>query len=559
MGLTEASIGVKGGAMFAHGSGRALSLVLACLALLFSPAVGAQSADYLKEMPSPDKVVSGLSGANRRDLSAKQAGAMYQMRNLIWDLAGERVFHNQLTSEETRLTGLYVARYGAITSAESKTFDAKETRELGAQSTRAKWFDARTRYETSPEFRGELLTRFFSPAFRTRLAALDAQKRNSAPAPLLQTQPRSNLPSSQGILASVGRIVEDTMVWLIAFLLLGFLLVIVAFGVRSYNELHRLLEPVKKSRSGIKIAIDRRCTAVNDLVALTQHFANSEQLVYLKVSQDMSGASMAAAYQQSASVLNNVQHIADRYPNLKSNEHFHRIMNNIEACEHEIKQYRHHSNDEVQRYNTCLQQFPRVVIARLTGFGREEYVDLDVSQARAQATAMQLSNDGVRRLDHVLGLPPAPPQQPAQLPQAPPPAQLASGLQQAHQPAMPSLAATSGPAARGGGTSVVQALPQVSLRFVAGPLSGRSIPIGAGAMVGREAPAQVVVPDPQVSSAHAWIGMGSTGLIFVDRGSTNGSIVNGSVVHPGHEVQIKGGDVISLGRTNSVSFVVDQA
>jgi len=349
------------------------------------------------------------------------------------------------------------------------------------------------------------------------------------------------------------------MAWLIVVAVLGLLATLVGFAVKSYNQLHALLEPVKKSRSGIKIAIDRRCTAVNDLVALTQHFAQSEQLVYLKVSQDMSGAGMAAAYQQSASVLNNVQHIAERYPNLKSNEHFHRIMNNIEACEQEIKQYRHHSNDEVQRYNTCLQQFPRVVIARLIGFSREEYVDLDVSQARAQATAMQVSNDGARRLDHVLGLPPAPIQPPAQLPPSPQPAQLLPAQPHGYQAAMPSLGAAGGPAARGGRTSVVQAMPQVSLRFVAGPLRGRSIPIGAGAMVGREAPAQVVVPDPQVSSAHAWIGMGNTGLIFVDRGSTNGSVVNGSLVHPGHEVQIKDGDVISLGRTNSVSFVIDQA
>ncbi len=183
--------------MFAHESSRAFSLMVACLGLLFSLSARAESTDYLKEMPTPDKVVAALSGSDRRDLSAKQAGAMYQMRNLIWDLAGERVSRNQLTAEETRLTSLYVARYDAITGAESKTFDPRETQALGATSTRAKWFDARARYEASPDFRGELLTRFFTPPFALASPRSTRRKRIALLRRSLRPNPAPTYPAAK--------------------------------------------------------------------------------------------------------------------------------------------------------------------------------------------------------------------------------------------------------------------------------------------------------------------------------------------------------------------------
>ncbi len=113
---------------------------------------------------------------------------------------------------------------------------------------------------------------------------------------------------------------------------------------------------------------------------------------------------------------------------------------------------------------------------------------------------------------------------------------------------------------RGGGTQAFQAMPDVNIRFLSGPLSGQRLPVGVGAVIGREpATAQIVVADPQVSSGHAWIDFNGPSLIFVDRGSTNGSIVNGSPIRTQVEVPVKNGDVVTLGKTNSVSFVVETA
>jgi SpoVK/Ycf46/Vps4 family AAA+-type ATPase len=120
----------------------------------------------------------------------------------------------------------------------------------------------------------------------------------------------------------------------------------------------------------------------------------------------------------------------------------------------------------------------------------------------------------------------------------------------------PAAGSNSHPPARSG-TEVFQGAPNLSLRFTSGPLEGQVIAIGSGAVVGREpSQSQVTVPDPQVSSAHAWVGFRGLLLVYVDQRSTNGSLLNGQPVPPDTDVPINPGDVIALGRSGSVRFTV---
>jgi hypothetical protein len=88
-----------------------LKLLLAALLL-----AGVSRAAALKEMPAPGKVLSALSGGDAFELSAKRAGAMYQLRNLVWAQSEGRDVRNQLTAEEQRLTVSYMDSYGKLSS-----------------------------------------------------------------------------------------------------------------------------------------------------------------------------------------------------------------------------------------------------------------------------------------------------------------------------------------------------------------------------------------------------------------------------------------------------------
>ena len=113
-------------------------------------------------------------------------------------------------------------------------------------------------------------------------------------------------------------------------------------------------------------------------------------------------------------------------------------------------------------------------------------------------------------------------------------------------------------AARGGSTIGIAAVPEVSVRFLSGALAGQRRPVGPGVVIGRDPGiAQIVVPDSQVSGGHAWLGVHEGAIVFVDRGSTHGSIINGAPVQRQAEIAVKPGDVVTLGPATGVAFVVE--
>ncbi|MBI2215007.1 MAG: PrsW family intramembrane metalloprotease [Acidobacteria bacterium] len=88
--------------------------------------------------------------------------------------------------------------------------------------------------------------------------------------------------------------------------------------------------------------------------------------------------------------------------------------------------------------------------------------------------------------------------------------------------------------------------PPLALVCTAGPLNGRTFEIGpAGLLFGRDpSMAQVVIADPQISRRHAWVGYRDGNLVAVDRGSSNGTWINGAKVR---ESRLVAGDKLALG------------
>ncbi len=349
------------------------------------------------------------------------------------------------------------------------------------------------------------------------------------------------------------------MIGIVLLVVLGAIVALVRTLVTTYNKLHVLRETVTMSRSNIKIAIDRRSTAVNDLARVAQSFAGMEGRVQLQVSRDDSPVAMAAMHQQTEAYLQKVRYAVSRFPNLQSNEHYLAISHSIAELEQQIQWYRNSSNEQVARYNMMRSSFPTVLLARAMGFLPEVYIDLDVSEARQAAGAFSMEAHEPRLPDYL---------------HAPMAMQVAAASQAAPMrslpPAQPSITplpshtVLAAPVrdqapASDGNTAYVAPLASTALRFTSGPLSGQAIEIGTSTIIGREASvSKLVVPHPQVSSAHAWIGWNGHSLVFIDRGSTNGSSVNGVPAAAGSELAVRAGDVVTLGRDGAVSFVVEQ-
>jgi LemA protein len=113
-----------------------------------------------------------------------------------------------------------------------------------------------------------------------------------------------------------------------------------AIALFSYNKLQRLAQEVKEKTSNVGVAIATKINLVNQVIDSVKNYQEAEQLVHLKISEDMNTAAMIVAYQQSNSVLASLQGLANRSPDLKASEQYHRLIDSIQECEANIQRAR---------------------------------------------------------------------------------------------------------------------------------------------------------------------------------------------------------------------------
>ena len=155
------------------------------------------------------------------------------------------------------------------------------------------------------------------------------------------------------------------------------LIALVVFGqyVGVRNTLVTKNEAVKASWSQVDIVLQRRADLIPNLVETVKGIAKQEQTVFGDIakarSQLLSARSPSdriAANQQLDGALGRLLAIAENYPQLKSNENFLRLQDELAGTENRIAVERKRYNDALQDYNTYIQKFPANIFARWAGF-----------------------------------------------------------------------------------------------------------------------------------------------------------------------------------------------
>lgn len=148
--------------------------------------------------------------------------------------------------------------------------------------------------------------------------------------------------------------------------------------VGTYNELITLRENVDTSWAQVETVLQRRYDLIPNLVNTVRGFAEQERNVFTEVTRLRSqwGAAQTVAEKTEAAVglegaLSRLLLVAERYPDLKSNQNFLALQDELAGTENRISVERRRFNDTVRQYNTRVKQFPTVLVASLTGFDRE--------------------------------------------------------------------------------------------------------------------------------------------------------------------------------------------
>ena len=150
----------------------------------------------------------------------------------------------------------------------------------------------------------------------------------------------------------------------------------------SYNRFTAQEEAIKAQWAQVENQLQRRNDLIPNLVATVQGLATQEQEVFQAVADArarMAGASTPAERMQAAnaeaSALARLLVVVENYPQLKSNEAFVRLTDDLAGTENRLAQERRRYNERLQEYNSLRRRFPSNVTAAIFGFEEYPYFD----------------------------------------------------------------------------------------------------------------------------------------------------------------------------------------
>jgi LemA protein len=169
------------------------------------------------------------------------------------------------------------------------------------------------------------------------------------------------------------------IVWMTAVLAL-------TLGGCGYNEMVRMKEAVDSAWAQVQNQLQRRNDLIPNLVEVTKGYATHEKEIFESVANARarllgagSREEQIEAANQLSGALGRLLAIAENYPQLKANEQFARLSDELAGTENRIAVERKRYNDTVQVYNTYVRQMPQALYARIIGFGPQTYFEVPTS------------------------------------------------------------------------------------------------------------------------------------------------------------------------------------
>lgn len=172
-------------------------------------------------------------------------------------------------------------------------------------------------------------------------------------------------------------------------LLLIIPLALVLYVIMLYNRFVRLKNRIDNAWSQIDVQLRRRYDLIPNLVETVKAYASHEREVFEKVTEARSRAISASNVKEQGQAenmltgaLKSLFAVSEAYPNLKANQNFMMLQEELAGTESKIAYARQFYNDTVMSYNTARETFPASIIAGTCNFGPRDYFEIEESAAR---------------------------------------------------------------------------------------------------------------------------------------------------------------------------------
>ena len=171
---------------------------------------------------------------------------------------------------------------------------------------------------------------------------------------------------------------------MIGWIVLGVIVLVLLYFVAIYNRLVRLRALVREGFSGITVQLRRRADLIPNLVETVQGYATHEREVFEEVSRARAATVNAGGIQATAQadaqmtgLLGRLFAVAEAYPDLKANQNFLQLQDQLSGIEGELQGARRYYNATVRDLNSTIQSFPPTLIAGPMGFTEEPFYQDD--------------------------------------------------------------------------------------------------------------------------------------------------------------------------------------
>lgn len=176
-----------------------------------------------------------------------------------------------------------------------------------------------------------------------------------------------------------------TLLWVVV----AVVAIVIFWLIATYNGLIRLRNRTDEAWSDIDVQLKRRYDLIPNLVETVKGYASHERELFEKVTQARSNAMQATTPEEQgkaenmlAGTLKSLFAVAENYPDLKANQNFAKLQDELSDTENKIQASRRFYNGNVRDLNTKLQVFPTNMIASMLGFKKREFFEIEEAEQR---------------------------------------------------------------------------------------------------------------------------------------------------------------------------------
>jgi len=176
-------------------------------------------------------------------------------------------------------------------------------------------------------------------------------------------------------------------IFLVLFIIIGALFLIVAVGI--YNSLVRLRNRCDNAWAQVDVQLRRRYDLIPNLVETVKGYAKHEKQVFENVTKARSSAINASTVKEQGEAenmltgaLKSLFAVVENYPDLKANQNFLMLQEELAGTEGKIAYARQFYNDSVMKFSVRQQVFPASIIAGMFKFKEKEYFEIEEGEAR---------------------------------------------------------------------------------------------------------------------------------------------------------------------------------